>query len=56
MIRKHNLVARLLVDETGGEMLEYGLVMGLLFIASLTAIATLGTKLLGRWSSINSSM
>ena len=49
-------VRRLLRDESGGEVLEYALIAGLIIVTAIAVIGTVGTKLLGRWSSINSSM
>ena len=47
---------RLLHDETGGEVLEYALVAGLIVVTAIAIIGTVGTKVLGRWNSLNSSM
>jgi Flp pilus assembly pilin Flp len=43
-------------DETGGEVLEYALIAGLIVVATITVISKVGTKVLGRWQSVNSSM
>ncbi|HSZ59004.1 MAG TPA: Flp family type IVb pilin [Tepidisphaeraceae bacterium] len=43
-------------DESGGEVLEYALVAGLIVIAAIAAITTVGTKVLGRWTSLQNSM
>ncbi len=43
-------------DETGGEVLEYALIAGLIVVATIAVIAKIGTKVLGRWGSLNSSM
>ena len=51
-----NLLAKLVRDEKGGEVLEYALVLGLIFVACITAIAAVGGKVMGRWNSIDSSM
>ena len=50
------LFARLLHDETGGEVLEYALIAGLIVVAAIAAIKSVGTKVLARWTSLNSSM
>ena len=47
---------RLVVDETGGEVIEYVLIAGLIIVATITTIAAVGTKVLARWTSVNSSM
>jgi Flp pilus assembly pilin Flp len=51
-----NLVAKLVRDEQGGEVLEYALIAGLIVVASIAVIGTIGTKVLARWGSLNSSM
>jgi Flp pilus assembly pilin Flp len=43
-------------DERGGEVLEYALVAGLIVIAAIAVIGSVGTKVLARWNSLNSSM
>ena len=47
---------RLLRDETGGEVLEYALIAGLIIVTAIAVIGTVGTKVLGRWTSLDSSM
>jgi pilus assembly protein Flp/PilA len=51
-----NLLARLVKDERGGEVLEYALIAGLIVVACIAIIGTVGTKVLARWSSLNTSM
>jgi Flp pilus assembly pilin Flp len=46
----------LLRDETGGEVLEYALIAGLISVAAIAVIGSFGTKVLARWGSVNSSM
>ncbi|MGC3957544.1 MAG: Flp family type IVb pilin [Verrucomicrobiota bacterium] len=48
--------AALWSDETGGEVLEYALVAGLIVIAAIAVIGSVGTKVLARWNSLNSRM
>ncbi len=47
---------RLVADEQGGEVLEYALIAGLIVVAAIAAISSVGTKVLARWTSLNSSM
>ena len=57
--RKQNLsgaLARLLADERGGEVLEYALVAGLLVVSAIAVIGSVGTKVLARWRSLDSSL
>jgi Flp pilus assembly pilin Flp len=43
-------------DETGGEVLEYALIAGLIVVAAIAAITVVGTKVLGNWTSVGNSM
>ncbi len=47
---------RLWADESGAEVLEYVFVALLLIVITITTVAAFGTKVLARWSSVNSSM
>jgi Flp pilus assembly pilin Flp len=47
-----NLVA----DEQGGEVLEYALIAGLIIVACISVIASIGTKVLAKWNSVNTGM
>ena len=49
-------VQTLLADENGGEVLEYALIVGLIIVAAIATISSVGTKILARWTSLNSSM
>src|SRR5437868_4709369 len=51
-----NLLAKLLKDEQGGEVLEYALIAGLIVVAAIAVIGAVGTKVVARWTSLNSSM
>jgi Flp pilus assembly pilin Flp len=51
-----NLVVKLVKDEQGGEVLEYALIAGLIVVAAIAVISSVGTKVLGRWTSLNGSM
>ena len=51
-----NLLSKLVRDEQGGEVLEYALIAGLIVVAAIAAITTVGTKVLGRWTSVQNSM
>ena len=50
------LLGRVLRDEDGGEVLEYALIAGLMVVAAISVIGTVGTKVLARWSSLNAKM
>ncbi len=51
-----NNVARVLRDEQGGEVLEYALIAGLIVVAAIAIITSVGGKVLARWTSLNSSL
>jgi Flp pilus assembly pilin Flp len=51
-----NLLGKLVRDEQGGEVLEYALIAGLIVVAAIAVIGAVGTKVLGRWTSLNSSL
>ena len=50
------LVSKLIRDEQGGEVLEYALIAGLIVVAAIAAITSVGTKVLAKWTSLNASM
>ena len=52
----NNMLQKLLRDEQGGEVLEYALIAGLIVVAAIAVIGAVGTKVLARWTSLNSSM
>jgi Flp pilus assembly pilin Flp len=51
-----DIMNRLWNDETGGEVLEYALIAGLIVVAAIAAVRSVGTKVLARWTSLNASM
>jgi Flp pilus assembly pilin Flp len=51
-----NLLTKLVKDEQGGEVLEYALIAGLIVIAAIAVIGSVGTKVLARWNSLNAGM
>jgi pilus assembly protein Flp/PilA len=56
MFRTPQFLHSLLTDETGGEVMEYAIVAGLISIAAIAVIGSFGVKVLARWNSVNSSM
>ena len=56
MSKAKNLLVKLVKDEQGGEVLEYALIAGLIVVAAIAVVGAVGTKVLARWSSLNSSM
>jgi pilus assembly protein Flp/PilA len=47
---------RLLQDEAGVTMIEYGLLAALIAVVSIVAITTLGTTLSGLWGTITTAI
>lgn len=43
-------------DEQGGEVLEYALIAGLIVVAAIAMIGRVGSRVMARWASLNSSM
>ena len=43
-------------DDSGGEVMEYAIVAGLISIAAIALIGAVGTKVVARWTSINSTL
>jgi len=50
------LAARALRDDSGGEVLEYALVAGLIVVGAVGAITCVGAKVSARWTSIGSNL
>jgi Flp pilus assembly pilin Flp len=51
-----NQLKAVLADDAGGEVLEYALIAGLIIVAAIAVITSVGTKVLARWTSLNSSL
>ena len=43
-------------NEAGGEVIEYALILGLIIVTAIAIISAVGSKVLARWQSVNSSM
>jgi Flp pilus assembly pilin Flp len=54
--RATTLFHQFISDERGGEVLEYALIAGLIVIAAIAVIGSVGTKVLARWTSVNDGM
>jgi len=50
------LLVKLMKDETGGEVLEYALIAGLIVVAAVAVISSVGTKVFAKWNSLNDGM
>ena len=51
-----SLVSAVVRDEDGGEVLEYALIAGLIVVAAIAVITSVGGKVLARWTSLNGSL
>ena len=51
-----NLLGKLVRDEQGGEVLEYALIAGLIVVAAIAVIGSVGTKVLARWTSLDAGL
>jgi Flp pilus assembly pilin Flp len=56
MKRISEKVRGFLMEEGGGEVIEYALILGMILVICIVTIANFGTKVLARWGSVNSSM
>jgi pilus assembly protein Flp/PilA len=56
MRNPQRFVVLLARDERGGEVLEYALIAGLIVVAAIAAITTVGSKVLARWTSLSNSV
>ena len=52
IMNNFRMIQHLVRDETGGEVLEYALIAGLIVVAAIGVIGKVGTKVLARCSSI----
>jgi pilus assembly protein Flp/PilA len=50
------LLAKLVKDEQGGEVLEYALIAGLIVVAAIATIMAVGTKVTAKWQSLSNSL
>ena len=55
-MKVYSLFSKLVRDEQGGEVLEYALIVGLIVVAAIAAITSVGTKVLARWTSLDGSL
>jgi len=55
-MKAFSFIKKLVNDEQGGEVLEYALIAGLIVVAAIAAITSVGTKVLGKWTSVQTSM
>ena len=56
MSKLARLARRLSTDDRGGEVLEYVLIAGLIVAATVAVVATVGSKVLARWTTVSDSL
>jgi pilus assembly protein Flp/PilA len=56
MANGKKLIGALLRDEQGGEVLEYALIAGLIIVGAIALITSVGTKVVARWTSLDTSL
>ena len=47
---------RFVLDRTGQDLIEYGLLIGLVTVAAITAIALIGPKVAGYFTTLNGNL
>ena len=55
-MKAKKLLAKLIKDEQGGEVLEYALIAGLIVVAAIAVIGAVGGKVLARWQSLDTGL
>jgi Flp pilus assembly pilin Flp len=51
-----NLLKKLVRDEQGGEVLEYALIAGLIVVAAIAVITTVGEKVIAKWEDVGDGL
>ena len=51
-----NLFARFVKDESGATAIEYGLIAALIAVAAITAMTTVGTELINKFTTISNTL
>ncbi|MGF1632833.1 MAG: Flp family type IVb pilin [Phycisphaerae bacterium] len=46
----------LFTDDTGGEVIEYALILGMIIVVCIALIGAFGQKVLARWGVVNDGM
>ena len=50
-----SIIQNVLRDEQGTETIEFAFVLGLIVLASMAVVSAFGAKVVGKWSSLNTS-
>ena len=51
-----NLVSRFVADQSGATAIEYGLIAGLISVAIIAIVRTVGTNLTGRFTAVSNNL
>ena len=51
-----NVFKRFVKDESGATAIEYGLIAALIAVAAITAMATVGTELIAKFTTISDTL
>jgi Flp pilus assembly pilin Flp len=51
-----SLLAKLVADERGGEVLEYALIAGLIVVAAIAVITSVGGKVVAKWQAVDDGL
>jgi pilus assembly protein Flp/PilA len=51
-----NRLQEIIRDDQGGEIIEYVLIAGLIIVAAISVVGAFGTKVVAKWTSVNSSL
>ena len=51
-----SLLAKLVADERGGEVLEYALIAGLIVVAAVAVVTSVGGKVLAKWQALDAGL
>jgi pilus assembly protein Flp/PilA len=56
MMKRNSLVGRLVADDSGQDLIEYGLLIGIITVAAMTAISAIGPKVAAYFTNLNSQL
>jgi pilus assembly protein Flp/PilA len=56
MTKVLNLAKRFVADEEGAALLEYTVLIGLMLVAVIAAIGSIGTWVSGKWTALNANL
>ena len=56
MLPNRTTLRRFWMDDRGGEVIEWALIAGLLVAAAIATITAVGTRVLAKWTTIDSSL